>query len=334
MALLFMDGFDADDTTLKWDVGTSGSGSATTRFGSGRSVVTTFINKNLTASSEITTGFATRTGQTAPQIGFNVSFYGDAGGTQHITVMRNTTTGLIQVRRGSTSGTLLATGTKVLQQQIWNYIEIRVVISDSVGVVEVRVDGAATPDISFSGDTKNAGTATTIDRATYYSDSAFSMYYDDLYILDSTGTTNTTFLGDVRVQALVPNGNGNYSQLTGSDGNSTDNYLLVDELPYVTADYVGSFNAGDKDSYTLSDLVSGTATVFGVQNNIIASKDDAYVAQARPFLRLGGTDYNGTTQTFNTSYQTYYNMYNQNPATSTNWTVSDVNTAESGFEVL
>src|SRR5437764_673985 len=56
-------------------------------------------------------------------------------------------------------------------------------------------------------------------------------YLDDLYVCDATGTTNNTFLGDVRVHTLVPSGNGTDSGLTGSDGNQVNNYQLVNTVP-------------------------------------------------------------------------------------------------------
>ena len=63
--------------------------------------------------------------------------------------------------------------------------------------------------------------------------------YDDLYICDGTtvpGEPVNDFLGDVRVDTLYPNGNGNSSQWVGQDANSTDNYLNVDDtlLPTTT----------------------------------------------------------------------------------------------------
>jgi hypothetical protein len=37
---------------------------------------------------------------------------------------------------------------------------------------------------------------------------------DDLYVCDSTGSTNNTFLGDVRVDTVRPIGAGNYSEFS------------------------------------------------------------------------------------------------------------------------
>ena len=49
----------------------------------------------------------------------------------------------------------------------------------------------------------------------------------------------------------------------GSDGNSVDNYQLVDEYPYNTTDYVGSLTTGAKDTYDFANLVK-TGNVIAV----------------------------------------------------------------------
>ena len=118
----------------------------------------------------------------------------------------------------------------------WYYLEISVTIDDAIGEVHVRLNGSTTDEVSYTGDTKNAGTATDIDAVRF----AFSGRIADVYVLNSLGSMNNNFLGDVAVRTLIPDGNGTSSQLTGSDGNTTDNYLLVDEHNYSSADYVGT----------------------------------------------------------------------------------------------
>jgi hypothetical protein len=336
MALLFMDGFNSGDFAIKWSVVSGTTSTTGPRFAGGRhwssSSGAVSVSRDIPASSQITVGFATNATFSNQQP--FVSFYGDSAITQHISVARNTTSGFLELRRGSTGGTLLATGTNVLLADTWNYIEVQVTIADAGGVVTVRVNGNTAPDISFTGDTRNGGTSTNIDRVVFGSTTGgSSVYIDDVYILNSTGTTNTTFLGDVRVQSIIPTGNGNRSQLLGSDADSVNNYQLVDEQPYSTTDYVGSPTVGQGDTYGMSDLAAGTTQVFGIQNNIVAAKSDATLASGRGVIRTGGTDYFGASQVLTTSYITYRDVYDQNPDTSANWTVSDVNGIEGGFEV-
>ena len=102
--------------------------------------------------------------------------------------------------------------------------------------------------------------------------------FDDVYLMAGTGDE---FLGDCTVATLLPTGNGFVNQFVGSDGNSTDNYLLVDEQPPSSTDYVGSATTGQQDLYTLTNL-TGSGTVLAVAPTIYAVRARAY--------RLGSPD--------------------------------------------
>lgn len=341
MALLFMDGFGGGDSTMKWDI-TSNSlsvGSATPRIvggyyasggGTGRTIF-----KSFSASTKIITGFGMYGGTGTAY----VSFYGDSGATQHISVVRNSSTGVLEIRRGASNGTLLASGTQPIFIDQWNYVEVSVTISDTVGEVHVRLNGQTTDEVSYVGDTKNAGTATTIDKLMFVLSasgaSGTASMLSDVYILNDTGLApNNNFLGDVVVRTLGPAGNGTYSQLVGSDADSVNNYLLVDEHPYSGTDYVGSATTGQKDSYAMADLPAGVTSVYGVQVTGQMAKSDATLGQARYIVRSGGTDYGGTTRALTTSYTTYSEVYETDPATGVGWTPTGVNNLETGMEVM
>lgn len=330
-----MDGFSGQDTTFKWSLNSTAyvtlSSSPRTPGGyygrytnNGNS-----MSKFHTASAQIFTGFGLNTTSSVA-----LSFYGDNGTTQHITVMRNTS-GFIEIRRGAYTGTLLATGTTVLFNGQWNYIEVSCTISDTVGEVHVRLNGLTTDEVSYTGDTKNGGTATTIDAVLLMNINNATTYFSDFYLLNSTGSApNNNFLGDVVVRTLSPSGNGTYSQLTGSDGNQTDNYLLIDERPYSGTDYVGSTTVGQKDTYATADLPGGVSAVYGLQINGMMAKSDGSLAQARYVLRSGGADFGGTTRPLTTTFTGYYELYEQDPATSAFWTPAGVSGMEPGMEVM
>lgn len=328
-----MDGFGGGDIAFKYDVGTVAitTASASPRitgcyYGDGGTNARLY--KNISASAQVFIGSG---------IFFNggqyVQFSGDSGATPHISVTHNVSTRLMEIRRGTSAGTLLATGTQQVFDNAWSYIEISCTISDTVGQVHVRLNGATTDEVSYTGDTKNGGTATTIDNVRWEIGSAGRI--SDVYILDGTGSApNNSFLGDVVVRTLSPSGNGTYSQLLGSDADSVNNYLLVDEHPYSSTDYVGSATTGQKDSYAMTDLPAGVSTVYGVQVVGQMFKSDASLAQSRLILRSGGTDYGGSTRVLTTSPIGYYELYSQDPATSAAWTPAGVNNMESGMEVM
>lgn len=337
MALLFMEGFATNDIATKWDAGSGingGINTTTPRVTGGSWIIlyNSGLLKSFTASSKVIVGNGVYCNSGNSNC---IVFYGDAGTTVHIAVYRNAS-GLIEIRRGGVGGTLLATGTTTIPLTTWFYMEASVTISDTVGEVHVRLNGAGTDEVSYTGDTKNGGTANTIDKIQIATTAgAANVWYTDVYILNDTGSApNNAFLGDVTVRTLSPSGNGNSSQLLGSDGNSTDNYLLVDEKPFSATDYAGSATTGQKDTYALNDLPASVANVYGVQVNANMLKSDAGLGQSRVVIRSGGTDYGGTTRVLSTGSVTYHELYEQNPNTSAQWTPANVNGLEAGMEVM
>lgn len=329
MALLFVDGFDAGDFAAKgWTAGGATS-STSTRFGAGRSMqlnINGFIAKrSFTPSPSIYVGMAMYSGSASDPL-FHT--FTDTGGTSHIYLKS----------LGSALGLYHGNSTLIAQSPIntwadrrWHYVEVYLVVADAGGRATVRINGATV--IDFTGDTRNGGTSTLVDtigfRGRYAGDDA---YFDDLYICDATGTTNNTFLGDIRVQTIVPTGAGTYTNLTPTGvANNWDN---VNELPASTTDYNSSSTIGHKDSYVMSDILATTGSVLGIQTNVMAHKSDASVANIRSIVRVSATDYNDPTIGLGTAAVTYSAVREQNPATLAAWTPSDVNAIEAGVEVM
>ncbi|HET9411843.1 MAG TPA: hypothetical protein VFO38_03285 [Candidatus Saccharimonadales bacterium] len=333
MALLFMDGFDAGDVLVKWSAASSSivTSSTITPYGSGRSVELSSsadIYRPITPSAQVTVGLAYQPVVSASRI--TVYFMADGGTILHANVMRNNSSGLLEIRRG---GTILATGTTVLSAGTWYYIEMQATVADSGGTIKVRLNGASTNEIDFTGDTKNGGTSTLID-AIRIDNGSSNNRIDNMYALNSIGTNNVTFLGAVQVHTLTPNGNGSSSQFTGSDGNQVDNYQLVDELPYSTADYVGSSTSGQRDTYLLDNLPNGYHQIFGIQSNVMSLKNTAGTRAIKFALRSNGSVYYGAPVSLGTSAQTYSDMYENSPVTSLPWTSSEISNLEGGMEVV
>lgn len=254
-------------------------------------------------------------------------------GTNQVDVRINND-GTLSVTR---NGTVLATGTTALSAATWYYIEFKCKIDPTVGTYEVRLNGSGSAEISGSGaNTRNTANSTANQPFVGSQNAGTNWAADwcDIYFCDTTGSTNNDFLGDVRVEALFPNGNGNSSQFTGSDGNSTDNYLLVDEsTPNDDTDYVEDSTVTDKDTYAYTNPTPTTGTVYGVQTVPYARKTDAGTRSIRELARLSATEIdNGADITLSTSYLYYPKVFETKPGGGA-WTLSDVSSAEFGYKV-
>ena len=279
-----------------------------------------------TPSDTVILGFAYKT----PAYGKVLwNFYG--GSTMHVNFGLNASGFPYSTRGGSTIIGLYETAYGI---NTYRYIEFKLYCHASAGSIEMRIDNE--PVIVESGIDTRFGTGdTNITQVTFthgFSDVS-TANMDDFYLCDGTGSEHNTFLGDVSVQTLYPNGNGNSSQLTGSDGNSTDNYLLVDEAGAPsTADYVESSTVGQKDTYAFGNLTATTGTVYAVRQSSYAAKTDAGVRSIYNVARLSTTEEDSDEHFLGTGYAFHSDIWTEKPGGGS-WTISDVNSAEFGVKI-
>jgi hypothetical protein len=213
---------------------------------------------------------------------------------------------------------------------------MKVTIANSIGAntCKVRVNEVDWITVATGQDLQTTANATANGIKVRNGNSAVIMQFDDIYICDGTGGVNDDFLGDVKVVSLLPDGNGTTSQFTGSDADSTDNFLHVDETD--TDDdtsYVESSTAGHIDLYTFDNLASAD-TVHAVQVNNVVKKDDAGSRTVRAVTRPVATNFFGDSKSpSNGSYTNETHVYDVSPETSIAWTESEINGTEFGVEI-
>lgn len=256
-----------------------------------------------------------------------ITLYGDNGATPHISL--NCTSGNIDVVRGNSTTPIIASAPACFSAaNRWFYLEVQAKVSDTAGFVNINVDGVNKLTSATNLDTKNAGTNLSFDTISFGWGSSGNTIWDDLYLMAGAGDT---FQGDCIVKTLLPNGNGFANQFVGSDGNSVDNYLLVDELPPSGADYVASATIGQQDLYTLADLSGAAGTILAVAPTVYAAKDEVGPRQVKPLLRGSATNA-GAAQALDFAYAQKQSIYTTNPETSAAWTAAEVNALQVGVE--
>lgn len=336
MALLFCDGFDhyASADGIKkytWAAGTIQSTSG--RRGGGAYNANgnqTYALRTIPASSSLIVGAAYKWAVNAAAVPIFTLF---SSNSAQVAVCRNVD-GTLSIKRGDgVSGTVLGTTAAAYLTSTWYYIEFKVTISDSIstGTCELMVNGASALTLSAGADTKALSGSTAnqvsigIPGTNHFSDH----WFDDFYICDTTGSTNNNFLGDVRVDTLLPSADGTYTGLTPSTG--TSHFATVDDTTLSTTDYNASSTVNAKDTYALTDLASSTGTIFGVQVCNAMTKDDAGTRAAANLIRSGSTDAQGAAL-YLAAGSTIYNVsvHETNPATSAAWTDTAVNALEAG----
>lgn len=331
MSLLFIEGAGVD--MAAWDGNScSRNTSPLGRYGDtgvvGHGDTANTVYKNITASAEVYVGFAHLCTTNAPNGGNRVvSFFGDGGATEHVRLWLPT---INEVRVSRLDGTQLVTyPTPAPVQNRWVYYEVYFKIADSGGRCTVKMDGVTVMD--FTGDTKNGGTSTNVDRVSWTgTGGSAGSYTDDFYICDSLGSSRNSFLGELRVFPMQSTGAGSSTQFTPTG--SASNWDNTNDTG-TDATFNASATPGQRDTYAMAD-VSLVGTVVGVQVTSRMKKSDAGAASAKAAIKSGATVAYGATRTLSSSAVNYLDVWEKDPNTAADWTQSGVNALEVGAEVV
>lgn len=342
MTMLFMDGFDHYDTDSiveKYDFVQTGSLEAEIDNSFGR-----FVNGSIQMQDN-NTGFITKVlKQTSDEIivgyaffftGVNllmVRFKDDTGTT--IATHANSGTGG-EVFRGTNSGTSLGTYSGAWTTSTWQFAEIRCKRHPTLGEFEVRANGV----IKFSATGLNTG-AVDFDQIDFRptGQNANDLWMDDMYILNTQGSApQNSFLGDVRVTALLPKANGNTNNFTPTGASS--NFEAVDEaIADQDATFVEAGQLGAKEDYNnkdFADLGLSPGTIFGVQVVNSTKKTDAGRLDYKDQMIIAGTAFDQGTDVVATAvtYKMSTFIRDTDPSDSAAWTEAKVAAVGSGLEI-
>ncbi len=341
MTCRFMDGFDyysTGDLIRKWtslsSTPTIQSGTVRTGANALQTNSTRMVNLTLDSQASWVFGFGFRI--TDLTVAHNIIEVKDSSTVQ--CSLNLATDGTLEVFRGTATVVTGGAGTFVLNPNTWYYIEFKVTIADSIGAntCEVQINGANDITVTTGQDLKASGNATADNfRFGTSGVGGGTAFFDDLYIFDGTGSDNNDFAGDSKIVTQYPNGEGNVNDFTGSDADSTDNHLHVDETD--TDDdtsYNESSTVDHIDLYTYDDLAVTPETIHAVQMNMVVKKDDAGSRTIRAITRPTSTNFEGPIKSpSNGSYLNFIQILNVNPQTSAAWTESTFNATEFGITI-
>jgi hypothetical protein len=241
-------------------------------------------------------------------------------------------TGYMQVIRGSSTGTVLGTATTgQLTLNTYYYIELKAVIHPTAGSAIVRVNGVDVLNLTGV-NTAGTGSAGWDAYALHCGNAGtVTLQLDDLYVFDGSGSAPLNdFLGDVRVDARVATAAGATTTWTPSTGSNWQN--VDDATPNGDTDYNATFSVPATDTFPVQDAPVPGATLYGVQVSISAKKSDAGAGSLAPVIRHSGTDYAGSDLALGTGYLYVLRVYATNPGTGAAWTEADFNAAEFGYK--
>lgn len=241
-------------------------------------------------------------------------------------------------------GGLLAVGTAIISTTVHAHVEVKVTISDAAGRIQVKINqasGSSTYDIDTGGggvDTKATANAyATAFRLGYGLGSAettsYTYEFDDVYVLDGTGSYNNDFVGDCKLECLIANAAGTTTQFTPSAGS---NYQNVDDTaPDDDTTYNASSTAGHVDQFNMPALVTTAGTVHAVQavGRIKKSDAGARTARLRLYLSTAGVPTQESGDIAPATSYTFERQVAERDGDGNAWSVTKINALEVGVEV-
>lgn len=244
---------------------------------------------------------------------------------------------ITETQRSSIKGYFLYSMTR-LNDGEWHHVELEMTLSTTTGTGKLWIDGVLEHSVTGKDTVDGVSDLSTLTRMTFaagrLSDAAgHDVWLGPVIVWDDSGTDFTGSLANHvhRVVSLLPTGAGNYANFTPSAGS---NYQNVDELSTDNdTTYNNSTTAGHKDTFVYADLPATADAVLGVVISTIA-RSVTNTPTFRSVSRISGTDYAGATVTLSTSYAAFDQLYGKSPASSSAWTVSEVNNAEFGYEAV
>jgi hypothetical protein len=352
MAILFMDGLDVYEnvdapTAIGWSyrVGATVATFSTAlgRFGGAALEARASANSAIwqypyafSTNTDYFTSFSFRA-NSIPGSGVQ-RFFGltDTAGAQCF-LLSLTSTGAI--RYANAPGTTTSdSAAGVITASTWYRVEVKFNLgtNTSTGTLEVRVNGVSVLAVTAQNIFASLGGA----LLRYFNDqsaTADHRYFDDIVINDTTGTTNNTWMDDVRIDTIQPNGDTAQADWAKSTG--TSGFALIDDTLGASdgdGTYLSSNTVGNKSEFDMTSLPSASGSIYALQMRVCAERSGLTARTFRSYLKNSAAVVNGPTlQAFALTYAwNLGGIASTDPNTSAPWTDSGVGSVKLGLELV
>lgn len=337
MSLIFMDGLDEytgfSDPSFPYGsnllFSTSGG-----RFGGGCGELTGYYSHGTlvfpSTETEVWLGFAFNVQQTVTSGNAVIGQFNSASGIESTLTLGPS--GVWKTWSGATSAQIGSSGTAPVAIGQWHWVELHMVISATVGVFELWIDGVQI--VNATGvDTAGSGGSSLVSWEFGGQNNACELNFDDIYVLNTTGSVNNTRLGDSKIETLRP-----ASDASPNDGaltSGTSHYAMVDELQNdgVTTTTTLTNASGQEELFGIGSLAGTPSSIYAVRVMAIAAKSDAGSCNLETVINSGGTVSTGPSTALTTSFGIVSTIQETDPNTSAAWTASAVNAMECGAKI-
>lgn len=214
------------------------------------------------------------------------------------------------------AGTLLSTSTATVSASAFNHIEGKVIVSATVGYIEIRLNGETILVVTDL----NLGSTpiTQIALLPHSGTGTPTTYIDDLVVWDNTGTDNIDFLGPVRVYTLFANAD--ISPVDWSiSGAATANEAVDEVPPDDDTSYIQASSVDDIVQMGLPALSEDVEILAAVQVATYGKLSSGGVGFVRTSMLSGADEAAGVDRPLTTSYAYRLDVFERDPDTNAAW---------------
>ena len=307
LSTIYINSADIGDTSLFDDVSGAAVSASYARTGTNSFKLdgSDYLQADLTSSATKHTKFGLLVTDTPASDALLVAW--QETGTEHVSLYL-TDKLTLQMRQGST---IIQTSPTTLEINTWYCIETKIVVHDTIGRFQVRIDGVD--------DMTAIGICTDADVNGVINEIRFESPVDDTYI-DDIVVREDQWCGTGGVYVVVPTAAGTVEEWTGA-------YTDVDDLPPSFTDYIeGTSGAGSDQLFRHGGLAGDyDINIVGVfaKGRLTAAADEVFYALARSVT----TDDTGDAQVLDTTGVYARVLLTADPHGNIAWTTHAVNNA-------
>jgi hypothetical protein len=133
---------------------------------------------------------------------------------------------------------------------------------------------------------------------------------------------------------ILADADGDDEEWTTSSG--TDSYILINETAPRDddSDYLESGTTGQRTLFTYDNVAAGFTDIHGIQINTVCRETDGTDYTLINTFKQNSILYPESSQAIaGQTYESLFNVLDQDPDTATAWTVSGINSLQAGIEV-
>lgn len=261
---------------------------------------------------------------------YQVLQFTDAVNAEQITLLIETT-GVISAYRGAgtAAGTLLgSTAVPALVAGAWNHIEMKVLFSQTVGTVGIKVNEVSV--LALTGQDTVATALVECSQIKFtglcYNGDDDECYIKDVIVWNADGSVNNDFMGDLQVVTIVPTSDDTFAGWTSTGANG---FSVIDETTPDDADYINAVTPPPAAVvFGLSNLDPDVTVVKGLMTIVRTLKTDAGAANLQIGLTSGASTDNGADRPITTAATYYGDISELDPNTASAWTRTTVDAAK------